>query len=220
MLTENMYYQSQYKHLIVRITKWHYSCNTDPSAPIFLPNMHYLMVKVWCKFEQNLKKAIKVINTLNVDGITESWSHWITDMLKTVYPTKTMFCRGYKKLDLMYFCLFDLRFYSQLSQHYEVHVECSVNLLSLLPGWKNPFVHSPCRVPHAPEWVKILNFANVNYQSYHSVKKLTYFSLDSWADLDLLSTLPVLSPLLPANVNRSTWISRRERIPSEWQQNS
>ena len=47
--------------LIVRITKWHNSCNTDPSAPIFLPNVHCLMVKVWCIFEQNLKKAIKLI---------------------------------------------------------------------------------------------------------------------------------------------------------------
>ena len=72
MLTENMYYQSQYKHLIVRITKWHNSCNTDPSAPIFLPNVHCLMVKVWCKFEQNLKKSYQSyrVNTLNVDGTT------------------------------------------------------------------------------------------------------------------------------------------------------
>ena len=61
MLTENMNYESQYKHVIVRITKWHNSCNTDPSAPIFLPSVQCLMVKVWCKFEQNLKKAIKVI---------------------------------------------------------------------------------------------------------------------------------------------------------------
>ena len=58
---ENMYYQSQYKHLIVRITKWHNSCNTDPSAPFFLLNVHCLIVKVRCKFEQNLTKAIKVI---------------------------------------------------------------------------------------------------------------------------------------------------------------
>ena len=57
MLTENMYYQSKYKE----ITKWHNSCNTDPSAPIFLPNVLCLMVKVWYKFEQNRKKAIKVI---------------------------------------------------------------------------------------------------------------------------------------------------------------
>ena len=61
-----MYYQSQYKHLIVRITKWQNSCNADPSAPIFLPNVHCLMAKAWCKFEQNRTKAIKVINTLNV----------------------------------------------------------------------------------------------------------------------------------------------------------
>ena len=39
----------------------HNSCNTDPSAPIFLLNMHCLMVMVWCKYEQNQTKAIKVI---------------------------------------------------------------------------------------------------------------------------------------------------------------
>ena len=43
------------------ITKWHNSCKTDPSAPIFLSNMHCLMLKVWRKFEQNRTKAIKVI---------------------------------------------------------------------------------------------------------------------------------------------------------------
>ena len=47
------------------ITKWHNCCNTDPSAPIFLSNIHCLMVKEWCKFEQNRTKA------LNVDGMTE-----------------------------------------------------------------------------------------------------------------------------------------------------
>ena len=57
--------------LTVRITKWHNSCNTDPSAPIFLSNMHCLIVTVWCKFEQNPTKAVKVINTLNVDRISE-----------------------------------------------------------------------------------------------------------------------------------------------------
>ena len=29
--------------------------------------------------------------------LTESRSHGIGDMLKTVYPTKTTFCWGYKK---------------------------------------------------------------------------------------------------------------------------
>ena len=48
-------------YLIIRITKWHNYCNTDPSAPIFLSNMHCLMVKVWWNCEQNLPKAIKVI---------------------------------------------------------------------------------------------------------------------------------------------------------------
>ena len=45
-----------------RITKWHNSCNTDPLAPIFLSNMHCLMVMVWCKYGQNQTKAIKVID--------------------------------------------------------------------------------------------------------------------------------------------------------------
>ena len=35
------------------ITKWHNSYNTDPSAPIFPPNKHCLMVMVLSKFEQN-----------------------------------------------------------------------------------------------------------------------------------------------------------------------
>ena len=34
------------KTVTVRITKWHNSCNTDPSAPIFLQNVQCLMVKV------------------------------------------------------------------------------------------------------------------------------------------------------------------------------
>ena len=29
-----------------KITKWHNSCNIDPSAPFFLQNMQCLMVKV------------------------------------------------------------------------------------------------------------------------------------------------------------------------------
>ena len=65
-------------HIIIRITKWHNSCNTDPSAPIFLSNIHYLMVKVWCKFEQNRTKAIKVIyrtKALNTDRMTEFQNH-------------------------------------------------------------------------------------------------------------------------------------------------
>ena len=48
-------------NIIIRITKRHNSWNTDPSAPIFLLIMHSLMVKVWCKFEQNETKAIEVI---------------------------------------------------------------------------------------------------------------------------------------------------------------
>ena len=39
----NKYYG---KHLTVKITKWHNSCNTDPLALIFLQYMHCLMDKV------------------------------------------------------------------------------------------------------------------------------------------------------------------------------
>ena len=48
--------------LSVIITKRHNSCNADPSAPIFQTNVHCLMGKVWCNFEQNQTKAIKVID--------------------------------------------------------------------------------------------------------------------------------------------------------------
>ena len=41
--------------------KEHKSCNADPLAPIFLANVHCLMGKVWCNFEQNQTKAVKVI---------------------------------------------------------------------------------------------------------------------------------------------------------------
>ena len=50
-----------HKVLPVKITKWHNSCNIDPSAPFFLHNMQCLMVKVWRKFKQNQAKAIRVI---------------------------------------------------------------------------------------------------------------------------------------------------------------
>ena len=79
-----------YKHLIVSITKWHNSCNTYPSVPFFLPNMRCLMVKVWCKFEQNRTKAIEVIEQ-KPQMLTEFWNHGMTDMLKTVYPLKLRF---------------------------------------------------------------------------------------------------------------------------------
>ena len=29
--------------------------------------------------------------------LTEEWNHGILDMLKTVYPTKTLFCWGYNE---------------------------------------------------------------------------------------------------------------------------
>ena len=49
--------------MMMMMTKRCNSCNTDtdPSAPIFLSNVHCLMVKVWCEFEQNWTKAIEVI---------------------------------------------------------------------------------------------------------------------------------------------------------------
>ena len=79
-----------YKHLIVRITKRHNSCSTDHTASMFLSHMQCLMVKVWCKFDWYRTKAIDVTEQKPyVDGIT--------DMLKTVYPTKTTFCGGYNK---------------------------------------------------------------------------------------------------------------------------
>ena len=44
----NLRYGQYYgKHLTVKITKWHNSFNTDPSAPIFLQNLQWLMDKVW-----------------------------------------------------------------------------------------------------------------------------------------------------------------------------
>ena len=33
--------------------------------------------------------------------LTESQNHGITDMLKTVYPTKTTFCWGYKDTQVL-----------------------------------------------------------------------------------------------------------------------
>ena len=41
-------------------TMRHNSCNADPSAPIFLANVHCLMGEVWCNFEQNQTKTIEV----------------------------------------------------------------------------------------------------------------------------------------------------------------
>ena len=37
------------------------TCNADPSAPIFLANVHRLMGKLWFNIEQNQTKAVKVI---------------------------------------------------------------------------------------------------------------------------------------------------------------
>ena len=78
-----------------RITKRNNSCNTDPSAPIFLSNMHCLMVKVWCKSEQNRTKAIKVteqnLKCWQKDGIMEFRTCW-----KQYITLKLCFARGYK----------------------------------------------------------------------------------------------------------------------------
>ena len=60
LISQSMHYQYYGKHLAVKIKKWHNSCNTDPSAPIFLSNMHCLIVKVWCKFDQNWLNTFKV----------------------------------------------------------------------------------------------------------------------------------------------------------------
>ena len=59
--------------------------------------MHCLMVKVWCKFEQNRTKAIQVTKQ-KLQTLTEFWNNGITDMLKTVYPFKVwtiITCRSY-----------------------------------------------------------------------------------------------------------------------------
>ena len=49
-------------HILIKMTKWHNSCNIDPSAPFFLQNMQCLMVKVCWKFKQNWEKATRVIS--------------------------------------------------------------------------------------------------------------------------------------------------------------
>ena len=54
-----MYYQSQYNHLIVRITKGYNSHNTDPTAP-YPQHMHCVMVQVWCTFIKIGEKAFKL----------------------------------------------------------------------------------------------------------------------------------------------------------------
>ena len=61
--SQSMYYQSQYKHPLVRIAIGHNSHNTDPSAPIFVANMYCVMAQVWCKLYQNWTKGIENIST-------------------------------------------------------------------------------------------------------------------------------------------------------------
>ena len=73
LITQSMHYQPLYNHLIVRITKGHYSANTDPLAPIFLSHVHCVMVQVWCKFYKKSDKRYGSSNakTLFADGMTE-----------------------------------------------------------------------------------------------------------------------------------------------------
>ena len=53
---------------------------------------HPLFTRCSCQ-----KMAIsKNLKCWQMDGISESRNHRISDMLKTVYPAKTLFCRGYK----------------------------------------------------------------------------------------------------------------------------
>ena len=54
------------------------------------------MVQEWYKFYQNRTKGIGY-NAKFADRMTELWNYGISDMLKTVYPSKTMFCRAYNK---------------------------------------------------------------------------------------------------------------------------
>ena len=82
------------------ITKWHCSCNTDPSVPIFSPNTLCLMVMVLWKFEQN-RTNIFYVTEENLkrwwnDWLTEWWNYRMEDRLKTVYQHKIPFCRGYR----------------------------------------------------------------------------------------------------------------------------
>ena len=106
LISQSMHYESKYKHLIVRITKRHNSCNTDPSAPIFLSHAQCLMVIVWCKLDRNRTKAVDVIKqkTLNVDGITD----WRKRTCWKQYTTlKLCFVGGWGGCITMYhvFCL-------------------------------------------------------------------------------------------------------------------
>ena len=52
---------------------------------------------VWCKFEQIQTKSIEVIEQ-KPQTLTEFRNHGMTDMLKTVYPSKTQFCGGITKV--------------------------------------------------------------------------------------------------------------------------
>ena len=64
------------KHLAVKITKWHNSCNTDPSAPIFPQNMQCLMGENLNKIGQELQKVqskdVKMMKEGQNDGQAEN----------------------------------------------------------------------------------------------------------------------------------------------------
>ena len=73
-MTEQIQYSPHFFKAGPIITKWHNSCNTDPSASIFLLNMHCLMVKVWCGVKSDKSYLCYRAKTLIVDGTTEFWT--------------------------------------------------------------------------------------------------------------------------------------------------
>ena len=95
-----MDYQSQYSSLIIRITNGHNPRNTDPSVPIFLSHVNFVMVQVCNKFKNNNNKCCWSYRAksylLADDGVTEFQNDVMKDMLKTVYPIKRGL-RVYKK---------------------------------------------------------------------------------------------------------------------------
>ena len=78
-----MYYQSQYKTSYWKNYRG-ITCNTDPSAPIFLSQ--YIVWWLRCGFNLNKNYWSYRAKTLNVDGMTGSQTCW-----KLVYPLKTTF---------------------------------------------------------------------------------------------------------------------------------
>ena len=104
------------------------------------------MVKVWCKFEQNSTKAIEVIEQkpqmlteFRNHGITESWNHRITDMLKTVYPPKTLFCRGYNYPGSLFFST--------------DHSKCGSGVVQFLYGFNGTSPQESFLIPYGFVWL-------------------------------------------------------------------